>query len=193
MVGSILPIVYGEHSTRRLSVAFIHAFGTLLGGTLLGAAILVPLSLVDPGAVGIVVAGVACAVLGAHEMLLVRLRLPSSPKQVPVNWKLWRRGSLTALAFGAGLGFAVTTRITTVLTYVMLLCAVFLVPSAAVLAGVAYGLGRGAPIVVLAMRSSSIELAQQRADRWMLAQALMKYIAGVVTAMLAGSIVGGLI
>ena len=105
MVETIVPVVHGTR-TWMLSLALFTAGAVATAGLLglaLGAAL--------PAGGAAVAAAVAVFALleAAAELGLVRLPLPQMRRQVPERWRERYPQPLTALLYGAGLGFGFAT------------------------------------------------------------------------------------
>ena len=161
MVGTILPIVYGERrqlpKIERLSLA-VYVGGLLLGGAVLGTAIsLTGLGLrlrgIEKGSITAMlpVIFLVHAVLALREIGVVNMPLPQSRWQVKRAWALDLHPRVAALLYGLMLGFGVITRIPTGLFYALLIWVASSCDTGfGALVFLLVGLGRALPVVLLA-------------------------------------------
>lgn len=149
MLASITPL--GERSRENRYWLTVSAFvlGAVLAGTLLGAALgllgtLAPA--VGPGTMAIAgCLGVAAFLMDARRL---PWRLPTNRRQVNAMWIDTYRGTVYGFGFGAQLGLAVMTIVTSALTYLWMALALLLGSlEGGALLGFTYGLARGLAIV----------------------------------------------
>jgi hypothetical protein len=181
MVGTILPIGYGEQGERKNwtlpGAIFAHSAGSILGGALTGGLLaalrygigsLLPDR--DMGSLDYFTVGTASLVLSANELGLIKVRLPQSHWQVPRRWSLVLSPHIASLLYGMVLGTGLATAIPIVTFYVAAAWAVLLVgPLTAVLIIAAFGVGRALPLIVMAavVRTSEEERRLSRGlHRW---------------------------
>src|SRR6266481_268660 len=161
MVGTILPIVYGERrQTSKIRPGAVVAYltGSLIGGTALG----IVVSLLGFGLrlhnigrssmMAMLLAGLTVHVfLAIREIGVVNVPLPQSHWQVRRSWACDLRPRVAALLYGLVLGFGVFTRIPTGVFYALLTWVAISgdVPLGA-LAFSLVGLGRVLPLTTLA-------------------------------------------
>jgi hypothetical protein len=166
MVGTVLPIVYGNtHKTgytRRPSVLLLHVLGCIVGSLATGfliavlgrlAQAIVPL--LRGQWIVLTIVGMFAILYGCHELALVRLPAPQFRWQVPVKWRSRFSPPVTGLLYGLGLGPGLFTAITSASFYVMLVW-VIMQPNlihAGLVFGV-YGLGRVSPLLFMCSRFS---------------------------------------
>src|SRR4029078_4366719 len=161
MVETIVPVVHGAR-TWMLSLALFTA-GAVATAGLLGLAFGAAL----PAGGAAAAAGVAVFALleAAAELGLVRLPLPQMRHQVPERWRERYPQPLTALLYGAGLGFRFATYLpaaTVRLVAVGVAALAGPASGAAVLA--AFGLGRGVALAVATARVRSHEQDKARIE-----------------------------
>src|SRR6478752_2632464 len=163
MVETIVPVVHGTR-TWMLSLALFTAGAVATAGLLglaLGAAL--------PAGGAAVAAAVAVFALleAAAELGLVRLPLPQMRRQVPERWRERYRPPLTALFYGAGLGFGFATYLpVATLPVVAVGVAALAGPASGAAVLAAFGLGRGVALAVATARVRSHEQATARIE-WM--------------------------
>ena len=163
MVETIVPVVHGTR-TWMLSLALFTAGAVATAGLLglaLGAAL--------PAGGAAVAAAVAVFALleAAAELGLVRLPLPQMRRQVPERWRERYPQPLTALLYGAGLGFGFATYLpVATLPVVAVGVAALAGPASGAAVLAAFGLGRGVALAVATARVRSHEQAtgQDRVD-----------------------------
>ena len=132
MVGTILPIVYGErkqHSNSGRTSVAAYAVGLLVGGAMLGTAIslfgfwfrfretVVGRTYVEV----LFLALLVHALLGLREIGVIKIRLPQSHWQVKRVWAQELHPQIASLVYGLILGSGVFTRISTGLFYAFLI------------------------------------------------------------------------
>ncbi len=159
MVGTILPIVYGERQQGKQPVALrLHTIGYLLGaagiggllGTL-GAALPWQASHTSRGFVVLIVTGFVSLLYSAHELSLFRVPAPQCRWQVSAAWRSQLPSSLAALSYGLGLGFGLATRIPVSTYYPAAIWAVLVGnPVLGALGMAMFGLGRAIPLLFMA-------------------------------------------
>src|SRR3954464_10424805 len=163
MVETIVPVVHGTR-TWLLSLALFTAGAVTTAGFLglaLGAAL--------PAGGAAVAAAVAVFALleAAAELGLLRLPLPQRRRQVPERWRERYPQPLTALLYGAGLGFGFATYLpVATLPVVAVGVAALGGPASGPAVGAACGLGRGVALAVATARVRSHEQATARIE-WM--------------------------
>ncbi|HWG82210.1 MAG TPA: hypothetical protein VN686_04270, partial [Gaiellales bacterium] len=103
----------------------------------------------------------------AAELGLVRLPLPQMRRQVPERWRERYPQPLTALLYGAGLGFGFATYLpVATLPVVAVAVAALAGPASGAAVLAAFGLGRGVALAVATARVRSHEQATARIE-WM--------------------------
>lgn len=167
MVGTILPIVYGERKQlpriERVSLV-VYLIGLLLGGTVLGTVIsLIGLAVRLPEISSSVTAILFVillvhAVLALREIGLMNVRLPQSHWQVRRVWARNLDPRIAALLYGLILGFGVFTRIPTGLFYALVIWVASCGDARfGALVFLLVGLGRAIPVMVLARGTTNGE------------------------------------
>ncbi len=163
MVGTILPVVYGNHEIGRFRTLPLWGFviagavagaGTGIIAGWIGAAVSAPSRLL-----GLLVPIIG--LLAARDVGIIQMPLLQRNRQVPRSWShRWRPFPL-AVAYGASLGTAVATRINVAVIYAPLIWVVFTGDSqhGAFLMGL-FGFARGAPLLAFPPRvgRSSVDL-----------------------------------
>src|SRR3954470_7995545 len=163
MVETIVPVVHGTR-TWLLSLALFTAGAVTAAGVLglaLGAAL--------PAGGAAVAAAVAVFALleAAAELGLLRLPLPQMRRQVPERWRARYPQPLTALLYGAGLGFGFATYLpVATLPVVAVGVAALAGPASGASVLAAFGLGRGVALALATARVRSHEQATARIE-WM--------------------------
>jgi len=164
MVGTVLPIVYGERKLGQLSTVLgLHALGYIAGacclGVLLGA--LGAIFSDDAGvATGnstvLVVTGFASLIYSTRELGLVPVPVLQFRRQVPHKWR-FLPPKVMALFYGVGLGFGLATRIPVSTFYIAIIWVVLTGSlKLGVLSMAAFGLGRALPLVFISGRLGSV-------------------------------------
>lgn len=159
MVGTMLPIGYGERGQGRVSWSLIaygagSASGAMVVGLMFGGIGLLVSSLTgDLPTLALVATGGVAVLYGLNDASLLRLPRPQFRRQVPSSWS--RRYSPRAAGFlyGAGLGVGVATRIP-VASFLLLPVWTLLEGDVAVAAFVfvCFGIGRFLPLWYLGGR-----------------------------------------
>jgi MFS family permease len=159
-----------RHSYWRSATWFLA--GSALGGVTLGGFIALG-SLLSRGAgipstARIAVAVAATAACLAADARLFGFRLPEHPRQVDSTWVTRFRPWAYASGYGWQLGTGVSTYVMTSATYAVILAGMVILPPVTALAlGVAYGVCRGATILVGAPVTSPARL--RSVHRWLAA------------------------
>jgi hypothetical protein len=199
MVGTILPIVYGERrSGRRFGSLWVYTGGCCLGGVALGAVLgstaetLAFARRADAWQPVLLAAAGVHAVYAGREIGLWRLPLPAVSWQVPRNWLLVMPPQATALVYGVTLGLGVLTRMP-VSTFALAAALILLVADAAVGALVfgSFGLARALPVLAVAATTRDTDhlmSASETIDGW---EPIMRLLNGVVLAGSAGWLAAG--
>jgi hypothetical protein len=175
MLGSITPL--GERSRGRrwgLTVAWFFA-GAVGAGALLGAGLgsfgqLVLVSWIGAGwdLRTALFALVACVAV-LFDTRLLPWELPGPRRQVNENWLYTYRGWFYGVGFGAQLGAAVTTFVTTAAVYLALTGAFLLAtPAGGAAVGAMFGLTRGLTLLPGGRVRTTAALGRQaaRVDDW---------------------------
>jgi hypothetical protein len=171
MVGSIIPIVYGERNARpRIEAHTVYVSGSIAGGATLGLLlgglghVLHANRLFEnwPTAV-LIVAGVVHILGAGRDLGIVRFWLPESRWQVPRQWQYLWPGRWVAAAYGFLLGMNVFTRMLTPALHLVLIWVV-LAGDATLGAGVLAvgGAARALPVVFLTARQGAPGLEPTR-------------------------------
>jgi hypothetical protein len=164
MVGTIVPIVYGERSRGRIAVAhWLHLGGALVGAAaagmvlgLLGWAIQ-SLAHTSP-AVIVAAAGTVALAYSLRELGLADVPMPQFHRQVPTSWRYRYPPNVAALLYGVGLGTGVATFVRVATLYVVLIWIVLVGdPVFGALAMLPFGAMRGLPIVWFGQTLNSLE------------------------------------
>lgn len=153
MVSAINPLAERGRGNRYWLTASWFIVGSLAGGLLLGLASAVPAWLLSRiGAPAAMLLGAAgCLVTLASDRRLAGWSLPIHPRQLNERWLVDYRRWLYAAGFGAQIGTGFATYLMTAATYLLVLLAA-LAGSAgfAALAGLSFGLVRGAAVLLSA-------------------------------------------
>jgi sulfite exporter TauE/SafE len=200
MVGTILPIVYGERmQTPKIRPGALVAYiaGTVIGGTALG----IVISLIGLGlrlhkiwsgsTTAILLVGLSAhAFLAIRETGLVNVPLPQSHWQVRRTWVRDLHPKVAALLYGLILGFGIFTRIPTGVFYALLIWIAFRGDARfGALALSLVGLGRALPLMLLARATTNGEQMLRWSNvlhRWF---PVVRFINALVLASAAGWIV----
>lgn len=168
MVGTILPIVYGERQQDKHAVAlWFHTAGYVTGaGTvgcllgILGAALPLYRLHMDRGVVALLATGLVSVSYSLRELGLVQVPAPQFHRQVPEKWRFQFRPKLAALFYGLGLGVGLGTRIPVTTFYVVVLWAVLIgSPLLGALGLATFGFGRALPLLCMAPLLDSSDAA----------------------------------
>jgi len=147
MLSSISPLGERARASRWWLTTTFYAGGSLIGGAAVGAVAALLGSLV-PDAVRsspwlLLPVAVALLIALALDLGIGGKSLPVWKRQVDVAWLARYRGWVYGLGFGAQLGFALATIVTSATTYAMV---VFAALSGQVVAGLAIGAAFGATV-----------------------------------------------
>lgn len=189
MVGTILPIGYGERVRNKPPWALInYVLGSVFGGAVLGLALSLA-GLAVWASVGSIIAaagliaGAVAIFLGVTDASLTSIRLPTTRRQVPSSWYKRFNGGVVGLLYGGGLGMGVFTHVPVTAFYAVLVSAFLnadLVQGTATLA--LFGLGRATPLLIIGLSvARNGELLDQRIDRLISFEHLVKYVIGLAT------------
>lgn len=193
MVGTILPIGYGERARGELPMTIgIHVTAYLVGAIIAGAALGALGSLwVSPGLSAAVLGGIACLALGyaMHELRLVRMPTPEIGRQVRAAWRMTIPPRILAFAYGLELGTGLTTFVPSTAFYVVVL---WVVVRGSAIEGATifslYAVGRATPFLIMAARTTTAlenSAALARLRRW---SAAMRLANGYLLALAGGAI-----
>ena len=158
MVGTILPIGYGEREKGRAPLGpWLYAGAAIASGTAVGAvagavASSLPWHHTQP-LVPLLAIGLVALLYATSELRLLPVPRPQVRRQVRAEWRLSLPPRLTATLYGLELGTGVTTFVTVATFYVALLWSTLFgtVGTGALVMG-AFGLGRALPVMVLSVR-----------------------------------------
>jgi hypothetical protein len=163
MVGTMLPIGYGERKTARVSKSIAsYAFGCALGSAALGLFLGSVGSLIGPPLgperFGIASAATAAVALvyGLSDASLLRVPRMESRRQVPLSWYRRFRPPVAGLLYGATLGVGFVTRLSVSTFYILPLWAFLggdVVRSGLVLT--AFGVGRFLPLLLIGSKKGA--------------------------------------
>jgi sulfite exporter TauE/SafE len=158
MVGTIIPIVYGDQK-KGLRILGLHIAGYVMGAIVLGSLLGsfgYLIRIYQPGKGHAAVAlGLLCILCGLRELGLIGFPLPQVGWQVPKKWRSLPRETMSTL-YGSVLGFGVANRIGVSTFCVVVLWAVFSqspLSAAVVLSG--FGIGRAIPLIWMSRRSKT--------------------------------------
>ena len=165
MVGTIIPIVYGETFGKAVRLMGVHTLGYLCGGAVfgsflgfLGSVTLSSFSIET--SVILRVTGIVGLLYSFHELGLVDIPAPQFKRQVPSSWRGRFSAEVAGFLYGLGLGTGVATRVPVRTFYVVLL---WVALSQSALLGacclVSFGLGRAAPLIWIRLSIKSKEQA----------------------------------
>jgi len=151
MLSSITPLGERAKGNSWTVTAGAHIVGALLGGTALGL-LLAPLTLATAPLSTTAALWLLAALLVATATAdALGVPIPTIRRQVDENWLTAYRGWVYGFGFGAQLGFALVTIITSWATWAAIGAAVLTgSPGGAVAVGATFGLARG--LVLLAAR-----------------------------------------
>lgn len=165
MVGTILPIGYGERkSGRRLGVLFFHLLGAVSGaaslGSLagaLGAGLYNVIGTTVTPSLVLSLTGIIAIPYALRELRIIPVPAPQFSRQVPHKWRLIFPPKVMAFCYGLGLGLGVATRIPVTTFYIPLLWTVLVGdPWLGALALGGFGVGRALPLVWILEKVSSV-------------------------------------
>jgi cytochrome c biogenesis protein CcdA len=205
MVGTILPIVYGEKQkprARQNAVLWIHTGGYLAGSVIIGSLLgllgfLLPWHRlpVVPNVGLLVPIGTISLVYAAHELGLIKVPTPQSRWQVPQRWRTQLHPKVTALSYGLGLGSGFATAIPVTTFYVVVAWTLIVGnPLLGALGLAAFGLGRALPLLWMAwlfrISDDAFRLARVM-SRW---QPVMHFMNGLALSSAgSGLLIAGLV
>lgn len=159
MVGTILPIGYGEQQRSQPPVAtLLHVAAYVVGAVLAGATLGFLGSLLSPlgQVIQVPILILVAAAYGIHELGLARMPAPEFRRQVQQHWRTALPPRLLAIVYGLELGAGLTTFVSSTSFYVVVL---WIVTRGSAFEGAAmlslYAFGRAVPVLLIAMRTSS--------------------------------------
>jgi hypothetical protein len=148
MLASINPLgERGRNQHYRLTVT-AYVVGSTVAGAVLGALLGLVGSPIESHLAGFAVVAAVAVVGLALDAHAFGLRVPGPQRQVDENWLVTYRGWVYGSGFGAQLGLAFLTIVTSSATWVAFACALFAGNAAAGAAiGAVFGLARALPIL----------------------------------------------
>jgi hypothetical protein len=151
MVETISPVVHGGRNRRYWSALVLHALGTTLSASLLGALLAGLGALLGApwGDTGVAVVAAIAILYLVRELFSLPIPIPALRKQVPEWWRTFYSNNVTAFLYGLGLGVGYATYLSFG-TFVVVSAAAFVSGSAwigAVLCG-AFGAARAASVAL---------------------------------------------
>ena len=187
MIGTVLPIVYGDRERGRLGIAhWLHAVGSVSGGVAVGAAfgslgVAVALLIDVSAATMLLIVGAVAAAYSLRELGLFDVPMPQVHRQVPASWRRRYPANVVAFLYGVGLGAGVGTFVRVATLYVIIVWIILAASPAegAILMG-AFGAARGLPIVWLGHELTSVEqgfAVSRLLDNW---EVVTHFINGVL-------------
>jgi len=151
MISAINPLAERGRGYRYWLTALWFLVGAALGGALLGAAaglVAWPAGSL-PASLAALIGCLGCLLAIVSDGRVAGLRLPIHPRQVNERWLIQYRRWLYASGFGFQIGTGFATYIMTAATYLVVLLAVLTgSPAWALTAGLAFGLVRGAAVLL---------------------------------------------
>jgi hypothetical protein len=173
MLSTITPLAERARRHRYWHAAVWFGLGATLGGVTLGMGMVVGALVLDSavgvaGTAAVVIAAVVTATCLAADAEVLGARLPEHPRQVDATWVARFRLWAYAGGYGFQLGTGVSTYVMTNATYAVICVGmVTLRPAAALWLGVAYGISRGATILLGAAVTTPTRL--RAVHRWLAA------------------------
>jgi sulfite exporter TauE/SafE len=166
MVGTILPIGYGERAQGRQPTSlWIHALGNVTGAVGLGLVLgeigqLATRARDRPGMtlLALGVTGGVAFLYSLREFGFAALPIPQFKRQVPARWRLELRPRIAAWLYGLELGAGLMTFVVVSTFYVAALWSVFAAsPWIGAATMGAFGFGRALPVVLIGLRLERVE------------------------------------
>jgi cytochrome c biogenesis protein CcdA len=196
MVGTILPVVYGQRASgRRPTSHWLHLASSVAGAALLGLAVgaVGGLFRLDPAIAITGTLAIAAAYL-ATALGLVSVPAPQRRQQVPKAWVTKYSPHAMSAGFGMALGAGVFTHIW-VYTFYPILAWIALAggPWTGLLVWAAFGFGRAWPVVMLGARTHDVREAFEASRRLEAFAPLVGIVDGLLLALIAGYMLGGLL
>ncbi len=193
MVGTILPVVYGQRASGELPIGhWLHLASSVVGAALLGTSLgaLGAIVGLDSSVAAEVTAIVAIAYVAA-ALELVHLPAPERHAQVPAAWRAQYPPVVMSIGYGVTLGAGVFTHIW-VYSFYPLLVWIFLAagPWVGLLVWSAFGLGRALPVLVIGTRTTDIQEAFQATQRLEPWSQVVYVLDGLILALIAGYLLG---
>jgi hypothetical protein len=168
MVGTIIPMVYGERigGGRDYTALALYVSATLAGGVLTGLVLgyvgQIVVQLFGHPWRPLMLVGVSFAsfLSSGCELNVWRFPLPQSHWQVPRHWQIQVGRRVAVVAYGTILGSGVFTKISSASFYLVLIWPVLLGDPTAGAAGfIGFAIGRVTPVVAMALSATSAETA----------------------------------
>jgi cytochrome c biogenesis protein CcdA len=193
MVGTILPVVYGQRASGRLPVGhWLHLVSSVVGAAVLGYAIgaVGGVFRPDPALAAAVTLIVACAYLAA-SLGLVQIPTPQRRQQVPIAWRAQFGPAVMSVGYGLALGAGVFTHVWVYSFYpVLVWIALAGGPWAGLVVWSAFGLGRALPVVIIGARTRDIREAFQTTQGLEAWSSVVYILDGLLLALTAGYLLG---
>ncbi len=195
MVGTILPIVYGERKRGKLPVVlWLHFLGCFVGASCLGALLgligaVLPKQVMTlgPSISAFVASGFVSLLYSVRELDLIQVPAPQFRRQVPSKWRLLLPPRVTALFYGLELGWGLTIRISVTTFYVAAIWAIMSgSPILGALCMAMFGLGRALPLMWISRGLDSVADCRRLAYTLTGWETVVHFINGLVLAF-AGS------
>jgi hypothetical protein len=186
MLASINPVVYRGSRRRTAQCMLLHLIGGALGGALIvvGLAWIASPVRYRHGVISLALAAALAAAALLMDTGIFPWRTPSPNRQVPASWRRRLRPQLCALAYGIGLGLAVTTRVRFALTYAVFgISVIMLSPVGAVVPGLLFGAARSA-IVLAGIGAGTHEQLTRRLERVSAAESMAQIVVIVTSGFL---------
>jgi hypothetical protein len=158
MVGTIIPIVYGD-TKKGSRILGLHIAAYILGAIILGTVLgtfsfLFEMNQAGRGSAAGAI-GVLCILCGARELGLIGFQLPQVGWQVPMKWRRFPHEAMATL-YGSVLGFGVANRIGVSTFHMVVLWAVLSRnPLSAAIVLSAFGIGRAIPLIWMVRHSET--------------------------------------
>lgn len=196
MVGTILPIGYGERARGEARVSlWLHAASYPVGAAALGAGLgligeLNPWHQNHAWAIlTLTIVGCLALVYSLRELGLVPVPAPQLKRQVPARWRLRVPARPLSVLYGLELGAGVTTLVAVAGFYVIV---VWALTSGSALTGAVvmalYGAGRAVPVVWIGIRAANIEAAFQTVNQITGWQPLVHALNGMLLALVGSTL-----
>lgn len=164
MVGTMLPIGYGERTQGRLPRSLIgYGTGSVIAAVTLGLVVggagrvtFLALSASTRVTMTAAVTGLIGIMYGMSDASLVSVPLPQSHRQVPASWYKRFRPGVAGLMYGAGLGLGFATRIPVATYYILPVWGFF--SGEVLLSGLVlglFGVGRFIPLLLIGTKRAA--------------------------------------
>ncbi|MGI8773543.1 MAG: sulfite exporter TauE/SafE family protein [Actinomycetota bacterium] len=156
MVETISPVVHGGRNRNYWSAVALHTLGATVSASLLGVVLGAGGWLLGApwGTAGLIGLAAVSVLYAARELLDLPIPLPDLDRQVPDWWRTYFSRNVAAFLYGAGLGVGFLTYLSFG-TLAAVATATFISgsPATGALVMAAFGIARGASVVVTANRS----------------------------------------